>query len=48
MIRGAYHYYRPNSNEQAALFIKTVQLQRFTSVLDIEKLPKTSRLKILN
>lgn len=44
MIRGAYHYYRPNENslEQAALFIKTVRLQRgdLPPVLDIEKLPK--------
>ena len=44
MIRGAYHYYRPNENslEQAALFIKTVQLQKgdLPPVLDIEKLPK--------
>ena len=30
MIRGAYHYYRPNENsiEQAELFIKTVTLQK--------------------
>lgn len=44
MIRGAYHYYRPNENslEQAELFIKTVQLQKgdLPPVLDIEKLPK--------
>lgn len=44
MIRGAYHYYRPNENslEQAALFIKTVTLQKgdLPPVLDIEKLPK--------
>ncbi|SHG10774.1 lysozyme [Flavobacterium micromati] len=44
MIRGAYHYYRPNENslEQAALFIKTVKLQKgdLPPVLDIEKLPK--------
>ena len=44
MIRGAYHYYRPNENslEQAALFIKTVQLNKgdLPPVLDIEKLPK--------
>ena len=44
MIRGAYHYYRPNENslEQAALFIKTVRLQKgdLPPVLDIEKLPK--------
>jgi len=44
MIRGAYHYYRPNENslEQAELFIKTVRLQTgdLPPVLDIEKLPK--------
>ena len=44
MIRSAYHYYRPNENslEQAALFIKTVRLQKgdLPPVLDIEKLPK--------
>lgn len=53
IIRGAYHYYRPNENslEQAALFIKTVRLSKgdFPPVLDIEKLPKNqsvARLKI--
>lgn len=44
MLRGAYHYYRPNENslEQAELFIKTVQLEKgdLPPVLDIEKLPK--------
>lgn len=44
MIRGAYHYYRPNENslEQAKLFIQTVALQKgdLPPVLDIEKLPK--------
>ena len=44
MIRGAYHYYRPNENslEQAAIFIKTVTLHKgdLPPVLDIEKLPK--------
>lgn len=44
MIRGAYHYYRPNENslEQARIFIQTVQLQKgdLPPVLDIEKLPK--------
>ena len=44
MIRGAYHYYRPNENsiEQAQLFIKSVRLQKgdLPPVLDIEKLPK--------
>lgn len=44
IMRGAYHYYRPNENsiEQADLFIKTVKLQKgdLPPVLDIEKLPK--------
>lgn len=51
MIRGAYHYYRPNENslEQAQLFIKTVQLQKgdLPPVLDIEKLPKEQSLDSL-
>jgi lysozyme len=53
LIRGAYHYYRPNenSNEQATNFINNVTLQKgdLPPVLDIEKLPKTqsvARLKI--
>ncbi|SEA89553.1 lysozyme [Flavobacterium gillisiae] len=53
LIRGAYHYYRPNENslEQAELFIKTVTLRKgdLPPVLDIEKLPKNQsveRLKI--
>lgn len=53
LIRGAYHYYRPNENslEQADNFIKNVTLQQgdLPPVLDIEKLPKTqsvARLKI--
>jgi lysozyme len=53
LIRGAYHYYRPNENslEQADNFIKNVRLQQgdLPPVLDIEKLPKTqsvARLKI--
>ncbi len=53
MIRGAYHYYRPNENslEQAELFIKNVTLKKgdLPPVLDIEKLPKEQsieRLKI--
>ena len=44
IIRGAYHYYRPNENslEQAENFIKTVHLKKgdFPPVLDIENLPK--------
>ena len=53
LIRGAYHYYRPNENsiEQATNFINNVTLQKgdLPPVLDIEKLPKTqsvARLKI--
>jgi lysozyme len=44
IIRGAYHYYRPNENsiEQAENFIKTVQLKKgdLPPILDIENLPK--------
>jgi lysozyme len=44
LIRGAYHYYRPNENSiaQADFFIKNVKLQKgdLPPVLDIEKLPK--------
>jgi lysozyme len=51
MIRGAYHYYRPNENslEQAKLFIKTVKLKKgdLPPVLDIEKLPKEQSLERL-
>jgi lysozyme len=51
MIRGAYHYYRPNENsvEQAALFIKTVKLEKgdMPPVLDIEKLPKNQSIDSL-
>ncbi len=51
MIRGAYHYYRPNENslEQAKLFIKTVKLKKgdLPPVLDIEKLPKGQSLDSL-
>ena len=51
MIRGAYHYYRPNENslEQAKLFIKTVQLRKgdLPPVLDIERLPKGQSLDSL-
>jgi lysozyme len=53
LLRGAYHYYRPNENslEQAELFIKTVSLSKgdLPPVLDIEKLPKNqsiARLKV--
>ena len=51
IIRGAYHYYRPNENslEQAQLFIKTVRLHKgdLPPVLDIEKLPKEQSIKNL-
>jgi len=51
IMRGAYHYYRPNENsiEQANLFIKTVKLQKgdLPPVLDIEKLPKNQSLDSL-
>ncbi len=51
LIRGAYHYYRPNENslEQAKLFIKTVHLQKgdLPPVLDIERLPKDQSLDSL-
>lgn len=51
IIRGAYHYYRPNENsiEQADLFIKTVKLEKgdLPPILDIEKLPKTQSLDSL-
>ena len=51
IIRGAYHYYRPNENsiEQADLFIKTVKLKKgdLPPVLDIEKLPKNQSIDSL-
>ena len=51
LIRGAYHYYRPNENsiQQATNFIKTVNLQKgdFPPVLDIENLPKTQSIDSL-
>ncbi|WP_343616188.1 glycoside hydrolase family 25 protein [Flavobacterium sp.] len=51
IMRGAYHYYRPNENsiEQADLFIKTVKLRKgdLPPVLDIEKLPKNQSLDSL-
>jgi lysozyme len=50
LIRGAYHYYRPNENslEQATLLLKRFLKKGFASVLDIERHLKTSpgRLKI--
>ena len=51
LIRGAYHYYRPNENSiaQADNFIKNVQLKKgdLPPVLDIEKLPKTQSIDSL-
>lgn len=51
VIRGAYHYYRPNENslEQANFFIKNVKLKKgdLPPVLDIEKLPKNQSLDSL-
>ena len=51
IIRGAYHYYRPNENslEQAENFIITVKLQKgfATRFLDIEKLPKSQSIDSL-
>jgi lysozyme len=51
IIRGAYHYYRPNENslEQAANFIKNVKLEKgdLPPVLDIEKLPEDQSLDSL-
>ena len=51
LIRGAYHYYRPNENsiEQANNFIKTVKLKKgdLPPVLDIEQLPKNQSIDSL-
>ena len=51
IIRGAYHYYRPNENsiQQASNFINTVTLEPgdLPPVLDIEKLPRTQSLDSL-
>lgn len=51
LIRGAYHYYRPNENsiEQAENFIKAVKLGSgdLPPVLDIEKLPKNQSIDSL-
>lgn len=51
IIRGAYHYYRPDENSQlqATNFIKTVNLQKgdLPPVLDIEQLPKNQSLSNL-
>jgi lysozyme len=51
IIRGAYHYYRPNENslKQADHFIATVHLHKgdLPPVLDIESLPKKQSLERL-
>jgi lysozyme len=51
LIRGAYHYYRPNENslEQADLFIKTVHLKKgdLPPVVDIERLPENQSMERL-
>jgi lysozyme len=51
IIRGAYHYYRPdeNSTEQAKFFIKNVVLEQgdFPPVLDIEKYSRVQSLTSL-
>lgn len=51
LIRGAYHYYRPNENsiEQANNFIKNVNLENgdLPPVLDIEKLPNSQSIDSL-
>ncbi|BCY27225.1 glycoside hydrolase family 25 protein [Flavobacterium okayamense] len=51
IIRGAYHYYRPNENsiQQANNFIATVKIEQgdLPPVLDIEKLPRTQSLDSL-
>ncbi|RZJ66098.1 MAG: glycoside hydrolase family 25 protein [Flavobacterium sp.] len=51
LIRGAYHYYRPNENslEQAAHFILNVRLKNgdLPPVLDIEKIPENQSMDSL-
>lgn len=51
IIRGAYHYYRPNENSilQANNFIKTVKLQKgdLPPVLDIEDVPRVQSMENL-
>ncbi|NUY80913.1 glycoside hydrolase family 25 protein [Flavobacterium sp. MAH-1] len=51
LIRGAYHYYRPNENslEQAAHFILNVRLKPgdLPPVLDIEKIPENQSMDSL-
>jgi lysozyme len=51
LIRGAYHYYRPNENsvDQAVFFIKNVKLRKgdLPPVLDIERLPRNQSIQNL-
>ena len=51
MLRGAYHYYRPNENSlaQAKNFIKVVQIEKgdLPPVLDIEQIPSVQSLDSL-
>ncbi|WP_418263852.1 glycoside hydrolase family 25 protein [Flavobacterium faecale] len=51
LIRGAYHYYRPDENsiEQANLFIKTVRLQKgdLPPVVDLERMPDNQSMEQL-
>lgn len=51
LMRGAYHYYRPDENslDQAALFISQVRLQKgdLPPVLDIEQMPKNQSMDSL-
>lgn len=51
LVRGAYHYYRPNENseQQALNFLQAVKLQAgdFPAVLDIEELPKVQSMEQL-
>ena len=51
MLRGAYHYYRPNENsyDQAKNFIKVVKLEKgdLPPVLDIERIPSIQSLDSL-
>ncbi len=51
ILRGAYHYYRPNENstEQAKMFIETADLQKgdIAPILDIEKYSNIQSIKRL-
>lgn len=51
LVRGAYHYYRPNENStaQATHFLQHVKLEAgdFPAVLDIEEMPKVQSMEQL-